>query len=126
MMQELATIIGILVVICIIMYVGVHRTKEGLETRPPATTTGVAGNAASYAASIKAEVVKLQDELLLSKYRTDYEQAIVNMDDLVGMMMIREVLNVSVNEPMTTLNNLNTLQSARTSLNATMKFLDGQ
>ena len=50
-----------------------------------APSSGEAGTAASYAAAIKAQVVKLQDELLVAKYRKDYEAAIINLDDYIGL-----------------------------------------
>ena len=41
-----------------------------------APSNGVAGNAASYAASLKAATIKMQDTFLISKYRPDYESYI--------------------------------------------------
>ena len=49
------------------------------------TGNGIAGNAASYGAQIKAATIKLQDTFLISKYRSDYETVILNLDDLVGL-----------------------------------------
>jgi len=110
---------------------------EGLETMEdkPATTTtttnGESGNAANYAAKIKAMVVKIQDELLISKYRQDYENIIVNLDDLISFSMIKQVLDIKTNPNGTPLNmtgfqNLNILKNAKDSLNVTMSFLDKQ
>ena len=56
---------------------------EGLTNEGGTTSrNGEAGSAASYSDGIKAQVVKIQDELLVSKYRKDYENTIINMDDL--------------------------------------------
>jgi hypothetical protein len=108
---------------------------EGLETMEdkPATTTtnGESGNATNYAAKIKAMVVKIQDELLISKYRQDYENIIVNLDDLISFSMIKQVLDIKTNPNGTPLNmtgfqNLNILKNAKDSLNVTMSFLDKQ
>ena len=67
------------------------KQREGLET---ATTTssisnGIAGNATTYAATIKQKTVNLNDTLLISKYRKDYETVILNVDDLVNSMMLK-------------------------------------
>jgi hypothetical protein len=91
---------------------------------------GEAGSAASYADGIKAQVTKMNDELLVSKYRKDYENTIINMDDLVGTMMIKQIQNMTVggSDPkvfISSLNNLNTLKSAKESLDVAMKHLDG-
>ena len=66
-------------------------------------------------------------ELLISKYRKDYENVIIEIDDLIGYNMLKLILNMnaSSNEALiTSLNNLNTLKNAKDSLNITMKFLD--
>ena len=95
-----------------------------------ASTSGEAGTATSYAASVKAQVVKLQDELLIAKYRKDYETTIINLDDYIGMLMIKQTLNMKIDGDIKTnisnINNLNVLKMSKDSLNATMTFLDKQ
>jgi hypothetical protein len=105
--------------------------KEGMTTSSPATTstttsttTGIAGNAESYAANIKSTTIKNQDTLLITKYRKDYENAILNMDDLINTMMLQTTLSVDTSNPMPSLEKLNQLSSARTALNSVMKFVD--
>lgn len=133
-MTEFIKTIGVLFVAFMTVYVIISLTQpknnisiiEGMEN----TNSGEAGSAASYADSIKAQVVKIQDELLVSKYRKDYENTIIHMDDLVGTMMIKQIQNMSVGGSdskalMSSLNNLNTLKSAKESLNIAMKYLDG-
>ena len=148
--DEFFKIIGIIIVCFFIIYMAMKMFQlqttviEGLTTgsdaltnsdgtiSSPATTpsSGEAGSAASYAAGIKAQVVKLQDELLISKYRKDYEAAIINLDDLIGYMMIKQSLNIKLgNDPKSgieSINNLNIMKNAKESLNATMAFLDKQ
>ena len=107
---------------------------EGLENEKPDTVAapsanGVAGNAAKYAAAIKAQAVKLQDELLVSKYRKDYESAIINMDDYVSMMMLKMVLSMKAGDAnpkanIELLGSLNVLKNSKDALNTTMKYLD--
>ena len=107
---------------------------EGLENEKPDTvatpsSNGVAGNAAKYAAAIKAQAVKLQDELLVSKYRKDYESAIINMDDYVSMMMLKMVLSMKAGDAnpkanIELLGSLNVLKNSKDALNTTMKYLD--
>ncbi len=140
--EEIFKIIGILVVCFFIIYMTLKmfslQTKviEGL-TNPDGTvststssSSGEAGNAVSYAASIKSYVVKLQDELLISKYRKDYESVIINLDDYIGYLMIKQTLNMNLSGNMATnikaIENLNILRNSKESLNATMTFLDKQ
>ena len=141
--DEFFKIIGIIIVAFFIIYMATKMFKlqtsviEGLTnsdgssmatSTPP--SSGEAGTAASYAAAIKAQVVKLQDELLIAKYRNDYETAIINLDDYIGYLMIKQALNLKLDEDIRSnldaINNLNILKSSKDSLNATMTFLDKQ
>ena len=135
-------IIGMLIVSFFIIYIVVKSFQlqasvvEGLTNADGTTTpssvplSGEAGTAASYAAAIKAKVVQLQDELLIAKYRSDYEQVIINMDDYVGYLMLQQILNMKLDGDVKTnieyINNLNILKSSKDSLNTAMTFLDKQ
>ena len=117
--------------ICILIYfifrnIGV---KEGLETTTTTTSTsstnnGVAGGAAAYGANIKTQVIKLQDTTLISKYRADYENVVINMDDLVNNLMLQVTLNVDQSKPEASLAKLAQLNQAKAALNSVMKFID--
>jgi hypothetical protein len=86
--------------------------------------SGIAGGAQTYAANIKSMVIKNQDVLLISKYRTDYENAILNLDDLINTMMLQTALSVNTSNPTSSLEKLAQMNSARSALNSVMKFLD--
>ncbi len=141
--DEFFKIIGIIIVCFFIIYMTMKMFQlqtnviEGLtnadgtvtqSSTPP--SSGEAGFASSYAAAIKSQVVKLQDELLISKYRKDYETAIINLDDYIGYLMIRQTLNMNLKGDMASnikaIEQLNTLRMSKESLNATMTFLDKQ
>jgi len=141
--DEFFKIVGILIVCFFIIYMALKMFQlqtsviEGLtnadgtiSSSTTAPSSGEAGTAASYAAAIKAQVVKLQDELLISKYRKDYEAAIINLDDLIGYMMIKQSLNMKLGNDTKSsiemINHLNIMKNAKESLNATMAFLDKQ
>jgi hypothetical protein len=104
--------------------------SDALSSDSTAPSSGEAGTAASYAAAIKAQVVKLQDELLVAKYRKDYEAAIINLDDYIGYLMIKQTLNMKlsgdIKANIEAINNLNILKSSKEALNSTMAFLDKQ
>lgn len=119
--------------ICILIYfifrnIGV---KEGLEVSSldtsslsSTTSSGVAGGAAAYGANIKAQVIKLQDTTLISKYRADYENVVINMDDLVNNLMLQITLNIDQSKPEVGLEKLAKLNQAKAALNSVMKFID--
>jgi hypothetical protein len=112
------------------------KKREGLETAtatPTSSTSssnGIAGNAATYAATIKQKTVNLNDTLLISKYRKDYESIIVNLDDFVNSMMLNTVASIdtsSANTPSKMIESmklLNELSAAKDSLNKVMKFVE--
>ena len=62
---------------------------SGNSIKVPSPENGIAGNAASYAAALKAATIKSQDMFLISKYRADYESAILNLDDLINNLMLK-------------------------------------
>ena len=144
--DEFFKIVGILIVSFFIIYMVVKMFHlqtsviEGLTnadgTISPsseigtAPSSGEAGTATSYAAAIKAQVVKIQDELLVAKYRKDYEAVIINLDDYIGYLMIKQTLNMKINgdikSNLDSINALNILKTSKESLNATMTFLDKQ
>ena len=92
-------------------------------TAATSTDNGIAGNAASYGAQIKAATIKLQDTVLISKYRSDYETAILNLDDLVDNLMLRTVLSIDTNNPAAGLKYLADMNQAKLALNSVMKFV---
>lgn len=101
--------------------------KEGMTTSSSTTSkNGVAGNAKQYASSLKAGSVKMGDELLITKYRTDYESCIMNMEDLVNNMMLKTVLSTDASNPGKTLEQLNSLFQSKNALSAVMKYVDSQ
>jgi hypothetical protein len=87
---------------------------------------GVAGNAASYSAALKAATIKMQDTFLISKYRSDYESSILNLDDLINNLMLNTALNVNQSNPGEAIEKLAKMQQAKVALNSVMKFVDSQ
>ena len=106
---------------------GMTTTTDASGNPPPASgaiTNGVAGNAAAYAAQLKSAVIKSQDELLISKYRSDYENVVLNLDDYINNMMLQTALTVNQNNPQISIAKLAQMQQAKVALNSTMKFID--
>ncbi len=91
-----------------------------------APPNGIAGNAASYAAALKAATIKSQDTFLISKYRSDYESAILNLDDLINNLMLKTTLSVNQDNPGESIAKLGQMQQAKIALNSVMKFVDSQ
>lgn len=126
MKQEMTNLL-IFMALCFIGYLIFRNIsfKEGLTTESTTTSkTGVAGDAASYAASIKAASIKQKDTLLVSKYRSDYENVILNLDELIDGIMLNTALNIDVSSPISDLDKLSKLNGAKIALNGVMKYID--
>jgi hypothetical protein len=91
-----------------------------------APANGIAGNAASYGAALKAATIKSEDTFLISKYRSDYETAILNLDDLLNNLMLKTALTVNPENPGDSIDKLAKMQQAKVALNSVMKFVDSK
>lgn len=124
--------------ICLVLYLSFRNFNyntqysliEGMTDASGNDTTlfdsGIAGNAASYSAQIKADTIQLQDIFLISKYKSDYENVILNLDDFINNLMLKTVLSFDTGNPGTALSKLAELQQAKVALNGVMKFVDRQ
>jgi hypothetical protein len=122
---------------------------EGLVTRPSGKKGAKAASAANsssgsaapnsggegtqaenYASTLKSSVVALQDELLVDKYKTDYDNIVVDMDDYLNLLMLKQTLNMRVGSTdagdpsVDEFDKLVTLSRARDALNEVSGFLD--
>ena len=123
--------------LCVFVYLifrnlNMDNYREGLTTATTAPATapassassGIAGSAASYAAQIKAQAIKIEDQLLIPKYRSDYETVVLNLDELVNSLMLQAALSVNQTNPQKTLTELANLQQSKIALNSVMKYID--
>jgi hypothetical protein len=140
MNNDFLTTIIILAAICFLLFIifsTMNVKKEGFDKNKPSdskssansspttsTSNGNAGNAAAYTANIQSQVIKLQDTLLISKYRKDYENAVLALDDLVDNLMLEATLSMDSKNPQKSLMGLVGLNNAKTALNNVMKFID--
>jgi hypothetical protein len=102
---------------------------EGLETATKSISgiTGVAGGAADYVTRLTNAVTQKTDILLIDKYRTDYENAILKADDLINVTMLQEVLSLDTSKPEKNIQsfmNIAYLSQAKDGLNKVMKYVD--
>jgi len=107
---------------------------EGLENNPDtvaAPTGGVAGSAKDYLAQIKAITVKLDDVLLMDKYKADYEEIVIATDDLIDRLMVKALLSVKIDPArpemiVQQLQSVAMLKNDKDALNSVMTFLNKQ
>lgn len=102
--------------------------REGMTDASGNITTntksnGIAGNIDTYSAYIKGENIKLQDMFLVSKYRTSYENTILDLDDFLNNLMLQTALTLDKDNPEIGFIKLSEMNQARTALNQVIKFL---
>ena len=125
----------IFLIICIIIffvfrnfYISKSFTKENFSTKSQTFSHGVGGNASNYSNNLKDSTVKLHDQLLIGKYRTDYENSILHLDDYLNTLMLHTALNVDhtkdPSSPCNNLEKLSMLHNSKQALNNIMKHID--
>lgn len=127
MNPDLFKFLVILFVIGIIFYLVTLPHREGLENQT--TTTGIAGDSENYAIGLKNQSTKIKDTMLLANYRKNYEDSIINMEELLNWTMLKTMMNMQINpdnieETVKSCASLNTLSQARDALNKLMVFID--
>jgi len=133
-MKQLFNIL-LVVAMCLLVYF-VFRNQgviEGLDTIDPTATTstttssknGIGVGAVDYITRLTDAVTKKKDLLLVSKYRTEYEKAIVSADDMINVLMLEQVLSLDTTNPnINSFVNIANLSQAKDGLNKVLKFVD--
>jgi hypothetical protein len=101
-------------------------SKDGLGT----SSNGIAGNASTYAKKIETHTTKMIDSLLIPKYRSDYEQVLLHLENFHNASLLNKFLNYNLSDPNKSNEELSKIikhhDSVVQSLNNAMKFLDSQ
>lgn len=127
LLQFLGCAIVIIIALYIIMALLKYQTKilEGL--------TNISSDSSNTALLIKDNTTKTLDTLLIDKYRGNYEDVIINMHDWCDAQILDSIVSGKLdcqngcNEKlMLKIKNINDLESFKSSLNKTMKYLDKQ
>ena len=130
--MNLFLFIGICFVVYILFRNFNYDYKEGMTTTDASGNSvitqqnGIAENAASYSATIKSANMKVNDKLSINKYKSEYVNVILNMDDMLNNLMLQTSLSVDVNNPQSSIKQLAEMNQAKSALNNVMKYLDKQ
>jgi hypothetical protein len=92
---------------------------EGMETN---TANGLAANSEQFDQKLQEYIQKSKDELNIDKYRTQYENIVLHMDDWTSLFMLKSILLAQSPEqamPMLAVGSL-----VRNGLNNVLKFSD--
>ena len=113
----------IIAIVCACIAYQYTKNIEGMSVGGGGNLPGGTGGAESYAARIKEQVIKLQDVLLVDKYKDSYEHIIISLDDLINNTMLAQVLSVDPKDPSIALADLASLHQSKLALNSVMKFV---
>lgn len=83
--------------------------------------------------SMKKKTEQLKDTLLISKYKTDYEDIIIELEDYLNLSMLQAINILSSTskeslgkDDIELINNINSVNKFKNTLNGVMKFIDKQ
>ena len=91
---------------------------EGLENQ------GVAVGAGKLATELQVKSVSLHDSLLITKYRKDYDNVIMNWENYIHNLMLETVLNADLTAPLVSMEKINTLNKSLESLAVIQEYVD--
>ena len=122
--------IGLIDIIFIGLFVGKKVIKY--QSKVVETLTSSSGDASGVTSSVTSNTDKIGDTLLISKYRTNYEDTIIGLEKAVGLGLLSEVVNNAAtisadptsSSSLSAIRNINELKSFRESLNQSMIILD--
>ena len=122
--------IGLIAIIFIGLFVGQKVIKY--QSKVVETLTSSSGDASGVTSSVTSNTDKIGDTLLISKYRTNYEDTSIGVEKAVGLGLLSEVVNNAAtisadptsSSSLSAIRNINELKSFRESLNQSMIILD--
>ena len=127
-------LVGIVLLYIGLSILGTGRTIEGMANKNnKKSLTDILANGDHK--QIEAFVKKMDDTLLIDKYRTDYEDMLVSLEEALnqGILDVLIYLSSSINSNdginkmnFSTVSNLNELYKLRDNLTSTMDYIDGK
>lgn len=141
-MNDLLTSACILAMLLLAAYISsktltyLSNNLEGMETNgttkssgtTSTSTSGVGAGAASWGDAIKSATTKINDAMLVSKYRKDYENVIINAEDCVNASMLSALMTSPLgpdgNVTVQTLTAIKNMNDSKVALNEIMKYVD--
>lgn len=123
--------LGCALVILIVFYIVMSLCNYQLKLVE--TLTNMSSDSVNTAATIKESTTKTLDTLLIDKYRSNYEDIIINMNDWCDAQMLKTIVSGEMDckngcddKFMKKIQTVNDLGSFKSYLNKSMGFLDKQ
>ena len=135
--NDLFKMIGIVIFVGIVLYIIIRALSLHLDIQNniiEGMTNGsdnenLGSGAATFSTKVSTLIAQMKDKLNVDKYRSDYENSIIHLDEYIGGMMLKDILSLNPNslpeaEVIKTMERINTLRNGKDSLNVLMKSLD--
>ena len=128
--------LGLSVVIVLILFVGYKMINyhsnviEGLTDSSDSSDTKT--NPQKLAAPIKETITKIEDAILIDKYRSDYENIIIDLEEWANMELIQMLgsglvkTDSGADSNIANIRKMNDLNTFKSTLDSAMKFLDSK
>jgi len=128
--DDLYKIVGLIVVIIFVVSIGAKMFSYQAKVIEGMTNSSTDKDTISSAVSSNTD--KLSDTLLASKYRSNYEDTIINLEKAVSVGILSEVINnaetissdPASSKARTAMSSINTMLTFRETLNQSMIILD--
>lgn len=128
--DDLYKIVGLIVVIIFVVSIGAKMFSYQAKVIEGMTNSSTDKDTIS--SSVSSNTDKLSDTLLASKYRSNYEDTIINLEKAVSVGILSEVINnaetissdPASSKALTAMSSINTMQTFRETLNQSMMILD--
>jgi hypothetical protein len=128
--DDLYKIVGLIVVIIFVVSIGAKMFSYQAKVIEGMTNSSTDKDTIS--SSVSSNSDKLSDTLLVSKYRSNYEDTIINLEKAVSVGILSEVINnaetissdPASSKARTAMSSINTMQTFRETLNQSMMILD--
>jgi len=128
--DDLYKIVGLIVVIIFVVSIGAKMFSYQAKVLEGMTNSSTDKDTISSAVSSNTD--KLSDTLLVSKYRSNYEDTIINLEKAVSIGILSEVINnaetissdPASSKARTAMSSINTMLTFRETLNQSMIILD--
>ncbi len=113
-----------LLVFFLLIFLSYHIFFKGFVNYEGLENQGVAVGAGKLATELQVKSVSLHDSLLITKYRKDYDNVIMNWENYIHNLMLETVLNADLQTPLVSMERLNTLNKSLESLASVQEYVD--
>jgi len=130
-------VIAVIILLFYLVFVSIRKTSffEGLEnssdsksssTKKTSLLSSNTDSVSTTAMVLKKNAETLQKNLSISNNKKDYENLIINLEDVYNLNILSQISNATDPLDAKLLESINAMHTAKSALNGVMKFIDSQ